>query len=108
MHTGWNSTTPCPLTPDERLRIVRKAVAYITWNGHVLFFRAREPPTLGAELPGGTLAEGEDPVAGVLREADEETGAECDDRPTHSVDATHRATSHRAPPGRSDRPRPRQ
>jgi 8-oxo-dGTP pyrophosphatase MutT (NUDIX family) len=56
------------------LRIVRKAVAYITRNGRVLFFRAREAPTLGAELPGGTLVAGEDPVAGVLREAREETG----------------------------------
>jgi len=56
------------------LRIVRKAIAYITRNGRVLFFRAREAPTLGAELPGGTLAEGEDPVDGVLREAREETG----------------------------------
>jgi ADP-ribose pyrophosphatase YjhB (NUDIX family) len=56
------------------LRIVRKAVAYITRNGRVLFFRAREAPTLGAELPGGTLVANEDPVAGVLREAREETG----------------------------------
>jgi 8-oxo-dGTP pyrophosphatase MutT (NUDIX family) len=56
------------------LRIVRKAVAYITRDGEVLFFRAREAPDLGAELPGGTLMAGEDPVAGVLREAREETG----------------------------------
>jgi 8-oxo-dGTP pyrophosphatase MutT (NUDIX family) len=56
------------------LRIVRKAVAYITRNGLVLFFRAREAPTLGAELPGGTLVAGEDPVVGLLREAREETG----------------------------------
>ena len=56
------------------LRIVRKAVAYITRDGCVLFFRAKEAPTLGAELPGGTLLAGEDPVEGVLREAHEETG----------------------------------
>ena len=56
------------------MRIVRKAVAYITRNGHVLFFRAREAPSLGAELPGGTLVAGENPVDGVLREAREETG----------------------------------
>jgi 8-oxo-dGTP pyrophosphatase MutT (NUDIX family) len=56
------------------MRIVRKAVAYITRNGRVLFFNAKEAPTLGAELPGGTLVAGEDPVAGVLREAEEETG----------------------------------
>ena len=56
------------------MRIVRKAVAYITRNGRVLFFRAREAPALGAELPGGTLVDGEDPVDGVLREAHEETG----------------------------------
>ena len=56
------------------MRIVRKAVAYITRNERVLFFRALELPTLGAELPGGTLVDGEDPVDGVLREAYEETG----------------------------------
>ena len=56
------------------MRIVRKAIAYITRNGRVLFFRAREAPTLGAELPGGTLVDGEDPMDGVLREAREETG----------------------------------
>ena len=56
------------------MRIVRKAVAYITRNGRVLFFRAKEALTLGAELPGGTLLAGEDPVEGVLREAREETG----------------------------------
>ena len=56
------------------MRIVRKAVAYITRNGRVLFFRAREAPLLGAELPGGTLVADEDPVTGVLREAREETG----------------------------------
>ena len=56
------------------MRIVRKAVAYITWKGCVLFFRARETPTLGAELPGGTVLSDEDPAAGVLREAHEETG----------------------------------
>jgi ADP-ribose pyrophosphatase YjhB (NUDIX family) len=56
------------------LRVVRKAVAYITREERVLFFRAREAPGLGAELPGGTLLAGEDPIAGVLREAREETG----------------------------------
>jgi|SRR5688572_591847 8-oxo-dGTP pyrophosphatase MutT (NUDIX family) len=56
------------------MRIVRKAVAYITRDGRVLFFRAREAPTAGAELPGGTLMTGEEPVAGLLREAREETG----------------------------------
>lgn len=56
------------------MRIVRKAVAYITRNGRVLFFRAKEAPLLGAELPGGTLIVGEEPVAAVLREAREETG----------------------------------
>ena len=56
------------------MRIVRKAVAYITRNGKVLFFRAIEAPHVGAELPGGTLVDGEDPVDGLLREANEETG----------------------------------
>ena len=56
------------------MRVVRKAVAYITRNGRVLFFRAIEAPTLGAELPGGTLLPDEDPRDGLLREAREETG----------------------------------
>ena len=56
------------------MRTVRKAVAYITRKKRVLFFHAREAPTLGAELPGGTLEEEEDPMAGLLREAQEETG----------------------------------
>jgi 8-oxo-dGTP pyrophosphatase MutT (NUDIX family) len=56
------------------LHTVRKAVAYITWKRRILVFRAKEAPTLGAELPGGTLETGEDPIAGVLREAREETG----------------------------------
>ena len=59
---------------ELRYRVVRKAVAYITLNGRVLFFRAIEAPALGAELPGGTLVPGEDAVDGVLREAREETG----------------------------------
>ena len=62
------------MTRRFRLHTVRKAVAYITSKGRVLFFRATEAPTLGAELPGGTLEAGEDPVAGVIREAQEETG----------------------------------
>jgi ADP-ribose pyrophosphatase YjhB (NUDIX family) len=56
---------------------VRKSVAYVTWNGRVLFFRAAEAPHAGAELPGGTLLAGEEPDVGVLREAREETGLDA-------------------------------
>jgi 8-oxo-dGTP pyrophosphatase MutT (NUDIX family) len=56
------------------MKVVRKAVAYVTRGRHVLFFRALELPELGAELPGGTLLDGEPSETGVLREAQEETG----------------------------------
>jgi ADP-ribose pyrophosphatase YjhB (NUDIX family) len=57
-----------------RKNIVRKSVAYITFQERVLFFRADELPELGAELPGGTLLPDEDPEEGLLREILEETG----------------------------------
>jgi 8-oxo-dGTP pyrophosphatase MutT (NUDIX family) len=56
------------------MRVVRKAIAYVTWGGRVLFFRAIELPDHPAELPGGMLEADEEPEAGVLREAREETG----------------------------------
>lgn len=56
------------------MRIVRKSIGYITSERRILFFRASELPALGAELPGGTLEEGEAPKVGLLREVAEETG----------------------------------
>ena len=61
---------------DGKRRVVGKSLAYVTWKGRVLLFRATEATQFGAELPGGTLEPGEDPLSGVLREATEETGLE--------------------------------
>ena len=61
---------------EGKPRVVRKSLAYVTWKGRVLLFRASEVTQFGAELPGGTLESGEDPLTGVLREAGEETGLE--------------------------------
>ena len=40
----------------------------------MLVFRHPDHPEAGIQVPGGTAAAGEDPAAGVLREAVEETG----------------------------------
>ena len=53
---------------------MEKAVAYVTWEGRLLLFRAVEAPWAGAELPGGTLEPGERPEAAVVREVGEEMG----------------------------------
>jgi 8-oxo-dGTP pyrophosphatase MutT (NUDIX family) len=51
-----------------------KVFAYITHGDRLLVFRHTAFPRAGIQVPGGTLHPGEDPVAGVLREATEETG----------------------------------
>lgn len=51
-----------------------KVLAYITHGGRLLVFRHPDHPEAGIQVPGGTVAEGEDPAAAVLREAMEETG----------------------------------
>lgn len=62
----------------KRIRRPRmhKVWAYITDGPRLLLLRhADQPLTLsGLQVPSGTLDEGEDPAAGVLREAAEETG----------------------------------
>ena len=53
---------------------MRKVFAYITHAGQLLLFRHTEYPEAGIQVPAGTVAEGEQPDAAVLREAFEETG----------------------------------
>jgi 8-oxo-dGTP diphosphatase len=52
----------------------RKVYAYITHRENLLVFRHPDSPEAGVQVPGGTVAAGEDPVTAVLREAHEETG----------------------------------
>lgn len=54
--------------------ITRKAFAYITHGDRLLVFRHVEVPEAGIQVPAGTMKDGEDPAAAVLREAWEETG----------------------------------
>ncbi len=56
--------------------IKRKAYAYITHGSRLLVFEHVNAPEAGIQVPGGSLEDGEDPAAGVLREAYEETGLE--------------------------------
>lgn len=51
-----------------------KVYAYITAGDRLLVFQHRDYPEAGIQVPGGTLESGEDPAAGVVREASEETG----------------------------------
>ncbi len=59
---------------------VKKVVAYITRkrNGkmQLLVFTHPNSPEAGLQVPAGTIEEGEEPQAAVLREAIEETGLE--------------------------------
>lgn len=52
----------------------RKVFAYVTNRGRLLVFGHPEAPEAGIQVPAGTLGEGEDPEAAVMREASEETG----------------------------------
>jgi len=53
---------------------MHKVYAYITDGNHLLVFDHLHFPEAGTQVPGGTLEPGEDPDAGVMREAREETG----------------------------------
>lgn len=57
-----------------------KVLAYITrqtsTGPELLIFAHRDYPEAGLQVPGGTLEEGENPLAGVLREVKEEAGLE--------------------------------
>jgi putative (di)nucleoside polyphosphate hydrolase len=63
--------------------MIRKAYAYITREADhasaVLVFRHRDDPEAGIQVPRGTVDDGEDPAATVMREVCEECGL-CDAR----------------------------
>jgi 8-oxo-dGTP diphosphatase len=54
--------------------IKRKVYAYVTHGDRLLVFVHPDSPEAGIQVPGGSLEEGEEPEAGALREATEETG----------------------------------
>ncbi len=54
--------------------LMQKALAYITWGNTLLVFRHPDFPEAGIQVPAGTIEPGEEPEAGALREAFEETG----------------------------------
>jgi 8-oxo-dGTP diphosphatase len=56
------------------VRIVQKALAYITQRDRLLVFRQRAFPEAGVQVPAGTIRSGELAERAVLREAVEETG----------------------------------
>jgi len=51
-----------------------KVFAYVTHAGRLLLFRHTDYPETGIQVPGGTVADGEQPGTAVMREAFEETG----------------------------------
>lgn len=55
----------------------RKAFAYITNGDRLLVFEHPDFPDAGIQVPAGTMRDGEEPEAAVLREAYEETGLEA-------------------------------
>ncbi len=52
----------------------QRVFIYITNHGKLLVFDHVENPSLGMQIPGGTIEEGELPAHAALREAEEETG----------------------------------
>ncbi len=56
--------------------IRRKVFAYITYGDKLLVFRHTEYPDAGIQVPAGTVEDGENLEAAVIREAIEETGLE--------------------------------
>lgn len=53
---------------------IRKVFAYITHGNRLLVLTHPEAPEAGIQVPAGTVEDGEEPEAAVLREALEETG----------------------------------
>ena len=56
------------------MNVKRKVYVYITRGRQLLVMEHRDTPEAGVQVPGGSLEDGEEPAAGALREAYEETG----------------------------------
>src|SRR5690349_18913171 len=56
--------------------VKRKVLAYITHGNRLLVFTHPFAPEAGVQVPAGTVEEGEELAAAVMREAWEETGLE--------------------------------
>jgi 8-oxo-dGTP pyrophosphatase MutT (NUDIX family) len=56
------------------LPIKQKCVMYITHGNRLLVFDHHDFPSIGTQVPAGTLRDGEAPDVAALREAQEETG----------------------------------
>jgi len=54
--------------------VYRRVVAYVVRGGDLLVFDHRDFPEAGTQVPAGTVENGEDPAATVVREVFEETG----------------------------------
>jgi 8-oxo-dGTP pyrophosphatase MutT (NUDIX family) len=54
--------------------VYRRVVAYVVRDGALLVFDHRDVPEAGTQVPAGTVEEGEDPAAAVVREVLEECG----------------------------------
>ena len=52
----------------------RRAVAYVVRDGALLVFDHRDAADAGTQIPAGTVEEGEDPAAAVVRDVLEECG----------------------------------
>jgi 8-oxo-dGTP diphosphatase len=61
-----------PQAASQRIR--HRAYAYVTHGSRLLIFRHVHSADAGLQVPAGTVEDGEDPAAAVLREAQEETG----------------------------------
>lgn len=66
-------TTRIDFTGGEMKKVVQKVIAFIIRDGALAVFR-QDDPGAGIQVPAGTLRAGEDPEAGALREAEEESG----------------------------------
>jgi 8-oxo-dGTP pyrophosphatase MutT (NUDIX family) len=54
--------------------VYRRVVAYVVREGSLLVFDHRDIPEAGAQVPAGTVEDGEDPADAVVREVSEECG----------------------------------
>jgi 8-oxo-dGTP pyrophosphatase MutT (NUDIX family) len=54
--------------------LYRRVVAYVVREGELLIFEHRDFPEARTQVPAGTVEDGEDPAATVVREVLEETG----------------------------------